>query len=31
VLRRLHYTLIGVAYLLNIYLWSQLGFYDWIT
>ena len=31
VFRRLHYTLIGVAYLLNIYLWSQLGFYDWIT
>jgi len=31
VLRRIHYALIGIAYALNIYLWSQLGFYDWIT
>jgi len=30
-LRRVHYTLIGIAYALNIYLWSQLGFYDWLT
>jgi len=25
-----HYALIGIAYALNIYLWSQLGFYDWL-
>jgi len=31
VLKRVHYTLIGIAYALNIYLWSQLGFYDWLT
>jgi hypothetical protein len=31
ILRRIHYTLIGIAYALNIYLWTQLGFYDWIT
>jgi len=30
VLRRIHYMLIGIAYVLNIYLWTQLGFYDWI-
>ena len=31
VLRRVHYSLIGIAYALNIYLWNQLGFYDWLT
>ena len=31
VLRRVHYALIGIANALNIYLWSQLGFYDWLT
>jgi len=30
VLRSIHYTLIGIGYALNIYLWSQLGFYDWL-
>jgi len=30
VLRSIHYTLIGIGYVLNIYLWSQLGFYDWL-
>jgi len=30
-LKRVHYTLIGIAYALNLYLWNQLGFYDWIT
>jgi len=30
VLRRIHYTLIGIACGLTIYLWTQLGFYDWI-
>jgi hypothetical protein len=31
VFRRVHYALIGIAYALNIYLWSQLGFYNWIS
>jgi hypothetical protein len=30
VLKRIHFTLIGIAYSLNIYLWVQLGFYDWM-
>jgi len=30
VFRRIHFAMIGITYALNIYLWSQLGFYDWI-
>lgn len=30
VLKRMHYTAIGIAYALNIHLWTQLGFFEWI-